>query len=387
MINGIAYVQVEDNQHLNELCRQWQSKSVLALDTEFIRTNTFYPRTGLLQLCDGDRTYLIDPLPMTDWAAFKALLESPDIIKVFHSCSEDMLVFWVLLGLLPTPVFDTQIALALLNQGFGVSYQNLVKLKTGLDIPKGETRSDWLQRPLSPEQLDYAALDVAFLPEIYQGLQADLEDQGKSGWMREECERLLRTYEREVNGDFSADYLNFKAGWQLNRRQLAALQRLVAWREVKARKRDKPKNWIINDQALLTLAQSLPADLRQLGQVPELSPKMLQYEGEALLKIFREVDTLPEAMLPTAMAKPLTQAQKKMLKDAQNLARAKAEEVGVAAELLTRKKTLMSLLEKTQEAVRRHGPDVSDDQIWIPEELQGWREHLLLSALLEIFKR
>src|SRR5690606_13689065 len=128
----------------------------------------FYPKVALIQVADASSITLIDPLTIHDWEPFRALMTNEHIAKIFHSCSEDLLVFFSFLGILPGPIFDTQIATALLNEGVGLSYQNLVKLRFDVDLPKGETRSDWLQRPLTQEQLDYAALDVAYLYETWQ---------------------------------------------------------------------------------------------------------------------------------------------------------------------------------------------------------------------------
>src|SRR5690606_15510948 len=142
---------------------------------------------------------LIDPLGIRDWSAFRALLVDPRIVKVLHSCSEDLLVFQAFLGVIPAPLFDTQIAASYLGHGLSLSYQNLVKEKVGIDLPKGETRSDWLQRPLTEEQLHYAALDVAYLPEIHRLQTAQLVREGKLDWFEEDCERLLHVYDDEVS--------------------------------------------------------------------------------------------------------------------------------------------------------------------------------------------
>ncbi|MDT8397987.1 MAG: ribonuclease D [Pseudomonadales bacterium] len=380
-----GYTQVTDGQALAELCRHWQQRPFLAFDTEFIRTNTFYPKMALIQVCDGSANFLIDPLSIGQWEEFKALIINPEVTKVFHSCSEDLLVFLSFLGVVPSPVFDTQIASALLNEGFGLSYQNLVRQKTGLELPKGETRSDWLQRPLTPEQLDYAALDVAYLPEIYQLLQALLEKQGKSDWMREEGERLTHGCDAEIKADFSDYYLNFKNAWQLNRVQLAALQKLVIWREEKARKRDRPKSWIIDDQQVFAIARNRPETLQQLSAIAGLSPKFLKHEGEALLQLLQAVAGMPESALPALTRQPLSAGQKKKLKAAQSYIEEKAAVLTMAPELLARKKTLLALLYSCLDAKARLGTIPDSEQITIPEDLQGWRRPVIVADLLAIF--
>ena len=224
------YILVEDDQTLNDLCQLWQDSHYLAMDTEFIRTSTFYPHVGLIQINAGAGNYLIDPLKINDWEAFKALMTRQSITKIFHSCSEDLQVFMVKLQLIPSPVFDTQIGAAFLNEGFGNSYHALVVDCFDIDLPKGETRSDWLQRPLQDKQLHYAAQDVAYLPTIYMKQLKLLEEKGRLPWFQQECESLLNTYRKEMAADFYEYYVNIRGGWQLNSPQLHILRQLAQWR-------------------------------------------------------------------------------------------------------------------------------------------------------------
>ena len=141
-----SYTLVIENQTFQQLCQQWKSARFLAIDTEFIRTTTFYPHVGLIQINDGTDNTLIDPLTINDWGPFCELLQDKELVKIMHSCSEDLQVFMAAMKVVPEPIFDTQIAAGLLNEGFGCSYQTLVKNILDIDLPKGETRSDWLQR-------------------------------------------------------------------------------------------------------------------------------------------------------------------------------------------------------------------------------------------------
>ncbi len=224
-------------------------------------TTTFFPQVGLVQVNAGKGNHLIDPLEIADWGAFCELMVDPAITKVFHSCSEDLQVFMAVMQLVPSPVFDTQIAASLLNLGFGCSYQNLVRHYLEIDLPKGETRSDWLQRPLYDRQLNYAALDVACLPSIYLAQQTSLSEAGRLTWLEEECTTLIDQYQRELEGDFSAMFLGLKGAWQLSQRQLGVLKKLAEWRELRARKRDKPRNWIIKEKQLIDIARLCPQTL------------------------------------------------------------------------------------------------------------------------------
>lgn len=158
---------IEQDTELAELCQRWRQQAAIAVDTEFMRTSTFYPIAGLIQIGDGKGCYLIDPLAIQDFTPLRDLLLDESVTKVLHSCSEDLVVFQRLLGIVPAPLFDTQIAAAFAGYGFSLGYAGLVKAVLNTEIPKEETRSDWLQRPLSVAQLKYAALDVAHMLIVY----------------------------------------------------------------------------------------------------------------------------------------------------------------------------------------------------------------------------
>jgi len=380
----IDYRLIKTNQELNTCCQHWQSKAFLGMDTEFMRVNTFYPQLALIQVNDGDAIYLIDPLGISEWEAFAELMLSPGVVKIFHSCSEDLGVFVRHFGLLPTPLFDTQIANAFLNEGFGLSYQNLVAAQSGHELPKGETRSDWLQRPLTQQQLQYAALDVEYLPAIYLAQKEQLQEQGRLSWVDEDCQRLSGNYREELAQDFSQAYLGFSAAWQLNGEQLRLLKLLAEWREKRARQRDKPKNWIVQDKSILEIARYQPQALQELKAIDSLSVNFIRYEGEAILQLVRQAQDLPP--LANDLPRPLSNAQKKLFKKAQALVRQKAESVGLPVEILGRKRLLLAVFNvwlasqsETQQAV-----DITS--LTLPDELLGWRKAILLPVFQELFQ-
>lgn len=352
------------------------------MDTEFMRVSTFYPEIGLLQLADATSITLIDPLGITDWSPFKALMINPAITKILHSCSEDMLVFLTFLQVLPTPLFDTQIAAALLNEGSSLSYQAMVKQRYGVEVPKTETRSDWLQRPLTPEQLDYAALDVAFLVQCWQAQRAALQSQGRSEWMQEECNRMLDNYRTESSGDYSDYYLNFKSGWQLRPHALLALQKLACWREQRARKRNKPRNWILKDSALFNIAASMITDKNRLAAVEEVNDNFVRHEGDAVIALVQQAATATEADCPPRQPQPLTNSQKQLLRRMQDLVESRARELGIPPELLGRKRVLLPLLY----AVLQTPAGQSLDEAAVPAELTGWRRQQILQPLLQLLQ-
>jgi ribonuclease D len=377
---AVPHTLVTDDSALAAECRQWRGREALGLDTEFMRVSTFYPKIALIQVADGERIVLIDPLSIGDWSPFSALLGDPNIVKVMHSPSEDLLVFHTFLQVLPAPIFDTQLATALVGEGGGISYQNLVRQRFGIELPKGETRSDWLQRPLSTEQLDYAALDVAYLPQCWQQLSAALRAQGREQWLQEDSARMLRQFAADLARDFRDDYLDFKAGWQLRPQQLSALQALAAWRERRARVRDKPRSWILKDTALFALAQQLPQSKQQLAAVEDVSDNFVRFEGDEVMHLLRAARESPPERGPPPPPKPLTQAQKQRLRKAQEWIESKAATLNLPADILGRKRLLQALLHAVQDAQE------SGVELAIPAELQGWRAPLVLEALLEMLK-
>jgi len=190
MLNLPAPVWVATDEALADCCASWHEEDCLALDTEFVRTTTFYPKPGLIQVATMDNCWLIDPLGINDWAPFADLLLAPGVVKVFHACAEDLEVCRRLCGVVPQPLFDSQLAMAMLGDGSSVGFQRAVMGLLGIDLPKEATRSDWLRRPLSDEQIDYATADVYYLRRLYPGLDERLRQKGRLQWLQEDCQRI-----------------------------------------------------------------------------------------------------------------------------------------------------------------------------------------------------
>ncbi len=358
---------VTDNAMLGRLCAVWQTLQIIALDTEFVRVDTFFPRLGLIQVGDGEHNYLLDPLQLTDWAPFVALLAAPGITKVLHSCSEDLVVFKDCFNQLPTPLFDTQRAAAFLGFGYSISYQNLVKELLEIEVSKDQTRSDWLQRPLSDAQLEYAALDVAYLPAMARHLQGMLVSKGRWSWAQEDFAQMLQAAALDSDETVWQEYyLGLGGAWRLNPLQLAALQRLCVWREKEARQRNKPRNWIARDNELIAIATALPPDRTALANITELPKPLVARDGGAILAQIHAPHTGP-APRPELMEQPLNGPLRAALKRAQAEVKVLAETLAMAPELLARKKQLMPLVLRAEEGAAYS---------W-PTELGGWRQELL----------
>jgi len=361
---------IRDDASLAQHCVEWQALPFVALDTEFMRVDTFYPIAALLQIGDGARAYLIDPLLINDWAPLSALLENPDVIKVVHACSEDLEVLLRLTGSLPAPLFDTQLAAAYLNLGFSMGYSRLVQEILGIELPKGETRSDWLQRPLSDTQISYAAEDAVHLADVYAILQPKLSTD-KHAWLLDDGAELVANLRREI--DPYDLYRDAKLAWKLSRAQLAVLRELCAWREREARSRNLPRNRVVREHSLWPLAKTQPDNLPALAKIEDIHPKTVRQDGEFLIELIKTAASLPPEQWPAALPEPLPIEASNVLKTLRLIGQQHAEQLNMAPELMLRKKTLEALLKSGYP----NGP------YQLPESLRGWRRELMGQALLD----
>ncbi len=361
---------IRDDASLAQLCAQWRLLPYVALDTEFMRVDTFYPIAGLLQVCDGSQVFLIDPLLIQNWDAFAELLSDPAVLKVLHACSEDLEVFSRLTGTLPLPLFDTQIAAAYLNIGFSMGYSRLVQSVLDIDLPKGETRSDWLQRPLSETQISYAAEDVLHLAEVFQALRARLAPD-KFDWVLEDGEEMVSNLRREI--DPNEVYRDAKLGWKLPPAKLAVLRELYAWREQQARLRNLPRNRVIRENSLWPMARTQPDNLVALARIEDMHPKTVRQDGEFLLGLIKQAAAKPAEQWPEPLPEPLPVEAAALLKTLRAVGQREAERLDIAPEIMLRKKVLEALLKSGYP----NGP------YQLPESLRGWRRELMGQELLD----
>jgi len=238
--------------------------AAIGLDTEFMRRNTFYPQLALLQLGWNGRYALIDPLAFEIDDALLPLLGAGPAVTIMHSASEDLETLSPMLPNGPKLLFDTQIAAAFVGMGLGISYRALVAELAGVDLDKGETRSDWMQRPLTASQISYAALDVVYLKTIHEQLGERLQQRDRSAWHAEDCERLKRRASQRAGDPQPQRAMRGAADWTLP--QQAMLRRLLLWRDRSARMLDVPRPWLIDDTLALALAQHPPGSTSELDQ-------------------------------------------------------------------------------------------------------------------------
>lgn len=364
---------VAEPRQLAELCRRWRRCGAIAVDTEFVRERTYYPALGLIQMSDGDAEVLIDPLALDDLEELRGLFADQRVTKVLHSCSEDMEVLYLRFGELPRPVFDTQIAAALAGLGYSLGYGSLVEALFGAELPKQATRTNWLKRPLSREQREYAALDVAYLLPIYHRLRDRLRQTGREAWAEEEFRQLQDTGRFESEPEDA--YRRFRRTRGLDRRQRAALRALAVWREREARRRDLPRNFVLREAALPELARRLPRSLEELRGIRDLGAEDRRRHGRALLGLIREALALPEEELPRPAPRPIDLSPHRRAVDRLREAVAEvARELDLPPELLATRRTVESLARRV--IAGRESP--------LPEELRGWRREVVGERLLDV---
>ena len=276
---------IDTDASLMELCSQLQGCAWLAVDTEFERVNTYYPELCLVQLCGNGTVGLIDALAITDLEPLYALLYAPAITKVFHAARQDFEIFFHLKGSVPAPLFDTQIAAALRGYDRHIGYANLVKEALDIELPKSQSFSNWKRRPLRPEQLHYAADDVIYLERLYELLQGKLAESGQLPQLEEQCLALNRPELYEPDPESMWRKIKIREVNNFSEQSLAVFKRLAAWRELTARRENRPRKWIIKDTTLVAIARECPADRNALSRMDGINAKVIKRYAGDLLRI------------------------------------------------------------------------------------------------------
>jgi len=343
----------------------------VGLDTEFVRERTYWPQLALVQVsveqADGAGIYLVDPLVPGMGAALAALLRDRGVLKVMHSAGEDLIALARGCGAFPEPLFDTQIAAALAGIGAGLGYQKLVQTLLDIHVDKGETRSDWLRRPLSPAQLAYAAADVEHLFALHDMLAAQLQALGRDSWLQEDCARML-----ESANDPDAErwpHLGMRAAQYLDAPAQHRLLRLLRWREAQARAGDLPRSWVLDNEFSVALARSPPPDqaelMARLAASPRSPRRLAGSLWQALQTPLTDEDDAP-------LARAIEGSDKALMRRLQDAVMAHSTQLGLPEGVLASRRTLEALTDSAR------GED------W-PRALGGWRRaqlEPLLSPLL-----
>lgn len=363
-----------------------QSAGILGVDTEFIRETTFHPALALVQLALPDEAvqYVVD-VPTLDQAqaldVFKQQLLSPSTIKVMHGCSEDIEIFMQFCDGVPANVFDTQIAAALLGERAQIGYDGLVAGLFSDVIDKSATRSDWLQRPLSAEQIKYAAADVTYLLPLYERLSAALEAKGRASWLADEYAQLAYSLSHSI--PVASLYQRIGLHWRLRGLPLYVLQQLCIWREEQVRARNIPRSFLLNDAALLAVAKLSHPSATQIKRLEDVKPGQWRRYGDDIMAAVKNIleNAPPKAGedLPVIMPKP--KKYRALVKQLKAVVSERAQILGLEPNVLLGKRYLHQFLELAERQARQTGA-VDLAQLQGAPWLQGWRSREVLPHLV-----
>jgi ribonuclease D len=327
------YAFVDDSATLDELIEQISPASVFALDTEFIRERTYYPELCVLQIATAEVVAAVDCLAAIDLEPLYEILLSPGKSWLLHSARQDLEVLFNRTGKLPEKLIDTQIAASLIGMPLQIGLQGLLEEILNVEIGKQHTRANWKRRPLPEAFLSYALDDVRYLIPACKRLKDRLRALGRLNWFDEECDRQLHL---PIEPDTETIFDRTKGTGKLRGRSRAVARALVAWREERAKSRDKPRRWILADDELVRIAMALPATESELERVPDLPPKLVSRSGIALVAAIREAPELEdraESPIP----------DKAILRALQSEVKSRADELGIQPELLATRRDIAML--------------------------------------------
>jgi ribonuclease D len=319
---------------LNSVIARFEAAEFVTVDTEFIRETTYWPELCLIQIATPGTSALVDPLsPEIELEPFFRLMGNERIVKVFHAARQDIEIIFNRGGLIPHPVFDTQVAAMVCGFGDSVSYDQLVQKITGAHLDKSSRFTDWRNRPLTEKQLEYALADVTYLMEVYRHLKAELEREDRAHWLNEEMEILTsrETYDPHPEDAWKRLKMRIRKP-----QELAVLKTVAAWREREARERNVPRGRVVKDEAIYEIAQQQPRDAAALARL-RTTPKGWERSAAAaaLLSVVNEALSVPKDQLPKLPRPPQaaegSNAAAELLKV---LLRLVAEKEGVAAKVL-----------------------------------------------------
>jgi ribonuclease D len=356
---------IDKNDQLSTLARTLESRALIGVDTEFLRERTFFPKLCLLQLAaDGD-IWCVDTLRGGSLEPLVAVLTAATTSKIIHAARQDLEAFYLTARRVISPVFDTQIAAGCIGLKPQVGYAELVKTLLDVTLSKGQTRTDWSKRPLTPEQLEYAADDVLYLGEIAQRLMAKLRVLGREHWVAEDCAALQDPQLYEPDPALAWERLRGLGA--LAPAPRARARGIAVWREKLARERDLPRAWIISDAAIFAVAQMNPGSRAALGALHAMPANFNEGFAASLLDTLREASNAPVIDREPSQDSRPTPEQKARIERLGSIVDARAAELGVSAEILAPRGEIKALAMGRRES----------------HALSGWRRQEIGERLLE----
>ena len=359
---------IANQENLEAFARRARSSAVLAVDTEFLREKTYYANLCLLQLATDTEVAVVDPFAIEDLSVLVPLMEDPTIVKLFHAAGQDLEIIYRELGVLPSPVFDTQVAAALLGHTQQIGYGPLVHSLCGVSLKKSDSFTDWSRRPLSDSQLDYAADDVIYLPKMYRVMRERLEAKGRLGWLDNDFAALSDPANYVC--DVASRFKRLKRVGQLSRRQLSAAREVASWRELTAQARDLPRKWVLTDEQVVEACRREARTIDELFMVRGMREKLCTRDARAVVAaLVRGLDAPPEQwpeLDKSLKSEPNVDAELDLM---EALVRLRARENDIAMQILASHGELARV-------ARGYRTDV--------DVLKGWRRAIIGEELLDL---
>lgn len=363
------YQFIHQQQDLQNVLNLMDQSSIYGLDTEFIKVDTLWPKLGVFQINISGKVYLLDGAALDLSEFWNKLFNAQQ--NIFHACSEDIdLIYHYAQQKTLKNVFDTQVGMSFLGHGLQVSYQNALKTMLDVDIEKDQTRSDWLARPLSPEQLMYAANDVEYIMQLSEKVKAELSGKYLLDCALEDCRNLTH----EIGQETPMAMLYHDVGnYRNSRKQLMQLQQLAVWREQMVKALNQPRSFILKNATMLDLVEKNPRNHFQLSAVKGIRPNIVREHGKTILDLLKFLPEQDE--WPLRMARPIRHSSKDIADRVESVIANVSEETAVPKEVLMRKKWLNALYQ--------HVVFHNDEQD-LPGYLLGWRYELLAKPLIDV---
>lgn len=362
------YIATQEN--LVAFAERARSSSVLAVDTEFLREKTYYAKLCLLQMATDDETVIIDPFGVEDLGVLSPLLEDEHVMKLFHAASQDLEILLREVGVLPRPLFDTQVAAALLGHTQQIGYASLVHAECNVSLKKIDSFTDWSRRPLSDSQLNYAADDVVYLPRLYASMRAALEKKGRLAWLDHDFEELSDPRRYDTNERMR--YKRLKRVSQLSRRQLSAAREVASWRELEAQRRNVPRKWVITDEQIVEACKREARSIDELFMVRGISDRLSTRDARAVVSLIAAALSAPPDTWPEldrcCKSEPNVDAELDLMSA---LVRLRAKENDIAFPTLASHDDLARVARGYREGI---------------DLLRGWRRSIVGEELLELLE-
>ncbi|MDO4182936.1 MAG: ribonuclease D [Coriobacteriia bacterium] len=361
---------IDTQQALLGFIERAQNSPVLAIDTEFLREKTYYAKLCLLQMATEDEVAIVDPFAVSDLGVLADLFMDAKVTKLFHAASQDLEILYREVGVMPFPVFDTQVAAALMGHTQQIGYASLVSAECGVQLKKADSFTDWSRRPLAPSQVRYAADDVIYLPKLYAKMTKQLKDAGRLHWLDEDFAELANP-DRYLS-DPRERFRRLKRVNCLNRKQMAAAREVAAWREERAQMRNVPRKWIMTDEQLVEACRREAHSIDELFMVRGMRDRLSTKDARTVADIMSKALSLPPSDWPELAKSSRNERNVDAELDLMlALVRKRAQEQGIAMQTLASHDDLTAL-------ARGHRRGLA--------LMKGWRRELIGNELVQLLE-